>query len=270
MIEPDAGTMRSVTSRDNPHFKALKKAATHNNAYRQTGWVWLEGDHLCRAAVARSAQVLEWVISDDYLHIASESKHFDAINLVVKKHGATVLPKPLMGQLCTQDLGAVVACRVAWPAAPAIQPTARSLVLDRVQDSGNVGAMLRSAAAFGYTQVLAVQGTAALWSPKVLRAAMGAHFGLHLHEGLSEADIVALAPFTTLAATSSHAGRALHTTHLPPAHVWLMGNEGSGISPNLQRAASLHVKIAQPGGEESLNVAAAAAICMHHGAIDRA
>ena len=75
-----------------------------------------------------------------------------------------------------------------WPAAPALAARrSRRVVLDRLQDAGNVGTILRSAAAFGFTQVLALKGTAALWSPKVLRAGMGAHFALRLVEGL-EAD----------------------------------------------------------------------------------
>jgi TrmH family RNA methyltransferase len=80
--------------------------------------------------------------------------------------------------------------RRAWAScwtcrAAALEPLAPSVVLDRVQDAGNVGSILRSAAAFGFRQVLALKGTAALWSPKVLRAGMGAHFGLRLVEGWS-------------------------------------------------------------------------------------
>jgi TrmH family RNA methyltransferase len=139
------------------------------------------------------------------------------------------------------------------------------VVLDRVQDAGNVGSILRSASAFGFKQVLAIKGSAALWSPKVLRAGMGAHFGLHLLEALSIEDLSALAmPWV---ATSSHQGPLLHTLlnegALPMPCAWLLGHEGQGVSPALADQAALHVRIAQPGGEESLNVASAAAICLH-------
>jgi RNA methyltransferase, TrmH family len=138
-------------------------------------------------------------------------------------------------------------------------------VLDRLQDAGNVGSVLRSAAAFGFGQVIALKGTAALWAPKVLRAGMGAHFGLRLVEG---ADLQALdALKVPLLATSSHGGQWLHEAQaggsLPYPCAWLMGHEGQGVSAELQQRATQLIRIVQPGGEESLNVAAAAAICLH-------
>ena len=154
---------------------------------------------------------------------------------------------------------------VAAPTSKEVQATTPTVVLDRVQDAGNVGSILRSASAFGFKQVLAIKGAAALWSPKVLRAGMGAHFGLHLVEGLSADDLNALdIPWV---ATSSHQGPFLHTllaeAKLPMPCAWLMGHEGQGVSPALAERAAVHVRIAQPGGEESLNVASAAAICLH-------
>jgi TrmH family RNA methyltransferase len=147
------------------------------------------------------------------------------------------------------------------PAAPALQADVATVVLDRVQDAGNVGSILRSAAAFGFGQVLALKGTAALWSPKVLRAGMGAHFGLQLIEGLELEDLQALA--VPLVVTSSHEGGYLHQQKLPSPCAWVMGHEGQGVSAGLSAMAGLSVRIAQPGGEESLNVGAAAAICLY-------
>src|SRR5690606_35246895 len=94
------------------------------------------------------------------------------------------------------------------PGLPAIAEQKPAVVLDRVQDAGNVGSILRSAAAFGFAQVLALTGTAALWSPKVLRAGMGAHFGLKLVEGLVVDDVQALD--VPLLVTSLHEGDFLH------------------------------------------------------------
>jgi TrmH family RNA methyltransferase len=141
------------------------------------------------------------------------------------------------------------------------------VVLDRVQDAGNVGAILRSAAAFGFTQIAALTGTALLWSPKVLRAGMGAHFGLRLVEGLSADALQALQ--VPLLVTSSHAGQWLHQARLPWPCAWVLGHEGQGVSPAIAGRAAGQLRIAQPGGEESLNVAAAAAICLHASAVSR-
>ena len=125
---------------------------------------------------------------------------------------------------------------------------------------------MRSAAAFGFKQVVALKGTAALWSPKVLRAGMGAHFGLHLVEGLEPAALELGVPMLV---TSSHEGGWLHEQTWPEPCAWVMGHEGQGVGPELLARAAGFVRIAQPGGEESLNVAAAAAICLHTSATAR-
>jgi hypothetical protein len=102
-----------------------------------------------------------------------------------------------------------------------------------LQDAGNVGAILRCASAFGYRQVLAIKGTAAMWSPKVLRSGMGAHFGLYLIEAISEADVAGLQ--LPLLTTSSHEGPFLHDLlqagDLPQKCAWVFGHEGHGSPP---------------------------------------
>jgi TrmH family RNA methyltransferase len=136
-----------------------------------------------------------------------------------------------------------------------------SVVLDRLQDAGNVGSILRSAAALGVGQVVALKGTAALWSPKVLRAGMGAHFALRLVESAQAEALDELA--VPLVATSSHALLALDEAALPRPCAWVFGHEGQGVADELLARCALTVRIPQPGGEESLNVAAAAAICLY-------
>ncbi len=150
---------------------------------------------------------------------------------------------------------------VDLPAPTPVQGHLPSLILDRVQDAGNVGSILRSAAAFGFGQVLAMKGSAALWSPKVLRAGMGAHFGLRLVESLNVDSLDVLT--SPLVVTNSHEGEFIHQAALPFPCVWVMGHEGQGVDDELVKRASLKIRIGQPGGEESLNVAAAAAICLH-------
>jgi TrmH family RNA methyltransferase len=151
------------------------------------------------------------------------------------------------------------------PVTPALQNDAPSVILDRVQDAGNVGSILRSASSFGFKQIIAMKGTAALWSTKVLRAGMGAHWGLHLFEGVDLESITRLN--LPILVTSSHRGDYLHKLlqkgELPMPCAWALGHEGQGVSAGLEALARVPVRIAQPGGEESLNVAAAAAICLH-------
>ncbi len=137
----------------------------------------------------------------------------------------------------------------------------RTVVLDRVQDAGNVGSILRSASAMGVAQVVALKGTAALWSPKVLRAGMGAHFALHLVEQAQAEDLPRLG--LPLVATSSHTDQFLPSAPLPEPCAWVMEHEGQGLTAAVMAHCSLSVAIPQPGGEESLNVAAAAAVCLY-------
>jgi TrmH family RNA methyltransferase len=175
-----------------------------------------------------------------------------------------LLADALWSQLSGLGSPAGFACVLALPATPALDPLAATVVLDRLQDAGNAGSILRSAAALGVKQVLALKGTVALWSPKVLRAGMGAHFALGLVEGLSPDALGALK--VPLLATSSHAGTRLPEAALPRPCAWVFGHEGQGVASELLARCALTLRIPQPGGEESLNVAAAAAICLYDAA----
>lgn len=249
----------TITSRDNGFIKDLKRLAREASAYRRLGYVWLEGDHLCRAALTRGLRADTAVFSDSYWSETSKEWAQTASKVVI-------LPDALFAEISALESPAKMGFILPWQgAATQLQPGVATLVLDRVQDAGNVGAMLRSASAFGFAQVLALKGTAALWSQKVLRAGMGAHFGLHLVESASAADIAQLN--VPLLATSSHQGAFIHQADLPWPCAWAMGHEGQGVGPEVASQAQQWVRIAQPGGEESLNVAAAAAICLHASAV---
>jgi TrmH family RNA methyltransferase len=253
-------TPKPITSRDNPLLKRLRVLAQDSTAYRKQGQVWLEGDHLCRALLARGHRPATAVFSDSFWPQAPHDLR-DAAD-----HIFTV-PDGLMAGISGLESPAGVGFVWDLPVAAALRPGQAAVVLDRLQDAGNVGSILRSAAALGFAQVLALKGTAALWSPKVLRAGMGAHFALNLVEGLSVSDLLGLA--VPLLVTSSHQGVHLHQAALPWPCAWVLGHEGQGVSPDLEAQAAQKLRIAQPGGEESLNVAAAAAICLHASAVGR-
>ena len=243
-----------VTSRDNPLVKKLRALAQDPAAYRKLGQVWLEGDHLCRALLARGLQPQAVVLAQSAQAMVEQW----ALDAAVRR---VVLADGLMAQISALDSPAAMGFVHALPGTVLIDPRAPSVVLDRLQDPGNVGSILRSAAAMGFKQVLALKGTAALWAPKVLRAGMGAHFALQLNEGLSESELEALQ--VPLLATSPHRGEFLHRAALPWPCAWLLGHEGQGVGDALLARADMTLRIVQPGGEESLNAAAAAAICLH-------
>ena len=249
-------TTTFVHSRDNAFVKDLRRLAQDSTAYRKQGRVWLEGDHLCRALLARGQRPAVAVFSESFWPLAQSQYAQAAMKNIVLADalwgGISGLESP-----APQGMGFVL----DLAAAPALQPGLATVVLDRLQDAGNVGSILRSASAFGFVQVLALKGCAALWSPKVLRAGMGAHFALRLVEGGGLAQVQALG--LPLLVTSSHQGDYLHRAALPWPCAWVLGHEGQGVAPALEAQATQRIRIAQPGGEESLNVAAAAAICLH-------
>jgi len=253
--------VKAITSRDNPLLVRLRKLAGDPVAYRKLGEVWIEGDHLCSAFLQRGGVAPQAVITEPAWELPALRELANRADMVA------VIPQALMAGLSTLESPAPLAFALPWQGQGTLQPNAPTVVLDRLQDAGNVGAIIRSAAAFGFSQIVALKGTAALWSPKVLRAGMGAHFGLNLVEGIDEA---ALAELTVpLLATSSHAAQAIHQVKLPWPSAWVLGHEGQGVSAALLQRCEQALRIPQPGGEESLNVAAAAAVCLYESARQR-
>jgi TrmH family RNA methyltransferase len=243
-----------ITSRDNALLKELRKLSTDNTAYRKAGRFWIEGDHLCSAALQRGVVPAVMLVSESFSPLAPVEYAQAAIKIIV-------IPDALFKEISGLESPAKVGFVLDLPADTAIQSGVATVILDRVQDAGNVGSILRSAGAFGFRQVIALKGSAALWSPKVLRAGMGAHFGLRLIEGVELADLNVLQ--VPLVVTSSHQGELIQNLRLPGPCAWAMGHEGQGVCQELMDRATHFARIGQPGGEESLNVAAAAAICLH-------
>jgi TrmH family RNA methyltransferase len=247
-----------ITSRDNPLLKELRKLSQDSTAYRKHGRFWVEGDHLCRAALERGCQPAVAVFAESGWAAVPEQ-------LAQAARKTVLVPDALFDDISGLESPARMGFVFDLPAALQLQPGVATVILDRVQDAGNVGSILRSAAAFGFRQVVTLKGSAALWSPKVLRAGMGAHFGLHLTEGVDLPVLEALA--VPIVVTSSHQGELIQRQTLPWPCAWALGHEGQGVRDELMARAALSVRIGQPGGEESLNVAAAAAICLHASAV---
>lgn len=244
-----------ISSRENPLVQRIRKLAHDPAGYRRLGEVWLEGEHLCEAAAHRGRLISQAVVTEAaWAQPALQQLARQAQRVAVVTEG---LFKVVSGLESPAPLGFLM----AWDSQTRAKPNVPTIVLDRLQDAGNVGTILRSAAALGVAQVVALKGTAALWSPKVLRAGMGAHFALHLVEAAQAEDLPGLG--MPLVATSSHAAAELHSARLPDPCAWVLGHEGQGVDAALMSQCELVLRIPQPGGEESLNVGAAAAICLY-------
>ena len=252
--------MKSITSRDNPLYKELKRLATSSQARRKAGRTLLDGVHLCEAYLQHRGAPLVCVVSES-AHALKEVEALASRCEAIKVNCIT-LPDALYNGLSQVEngVGLLFVIDVPQPSVPT-QLRQDALLLDQVQDPGNLGSILRSAAAAGIPEVYCSAGTALAWSPRVLRAGMGAHFALKIYEN---ADLTLLLRGTTLPtlATSSHAAQTIYHADLTLPLVWLFGNEGQGLSPELLQRANHLVAIPHLGDMESLNVAACAAVCL--------
>ncbi|RDU99569.1 TrmH family RNA methyltransferase [Trinickia dinghuensis] len=250
--------MKSITSRDNPLYKRVKALAASTHQQKKGGQALLEGFHLAGAYLDVAGQPETCIVTEGAL----QHDEAQAIVARVDAERVVVLPDALFGQLSSVVHGVGMLLLVRKIGATLPERVREScVVLDGVQDAGNVGSILRSAAAAGVKQVFCAPGTAYAWSSKVLRSAMGAHFLLDVHEDVEAATLIERLAVPA-AITDSHAPQALYDCDLSGPIAWVFGNEGAGVSAAWRGAVTHRLTIPQPGGMESLNVAAAAAICL--------
>jgi TrmH family RNA methyltransferase len=251
--------MKTISSRENPFYKELKHLSTSAQARKKAGQTLLDGVHLCQAFLDLRGAPRHCVVSEGALANAEVAEIVARVEQA-RAH-VTALPDALYHALSQVEHGVGLMFLIDTPAlALPAALTVSCVLLDNVQDPGNVGSILRSAAAAGITQVYASAGTAFCWSPKVLRAAMGAHFVLEIHEGVDLAALVRASNIAVLA-MSGYASCRLYDVDLRQPVGWLLGHEGQGVADDLMALATHQVVIPHAGQVESLNVAACAAVC---------
>lgn len=247
--------MKLIQSRDNAFFKQLRKLAESGRERRKAGLTLLDGVHLVEA-YEQAIAVLDTLVVAESALASGEIADYVAGREVV------VLADALMRELGLVDTPSGLLALAPIPAADGPPDLAAdAILLDGVQDPGNVGTLLRTAAAAGVRQALLSPGCAAVWSPKVLRAGQGAHFVLAIHE---EADLEAFADAYrgTLAVTTLEDSLSLYAAEWQSPLAWVFGAEGQGVRRALLDRAGLKIRIPMPGAVESLNVGAAAAVCL--------
>jgi RNA methyltransferase, TrmH family len=261
--------LKPLSSRDNPHVRRWIKLAQVAHAGRESeGQTLLDGPHLVRAAQEAAWPLCELVVSESSI----ESPEIQTLLDTEQSRALPcfILPDSLFKQVSpTKTPSGLLAC-APLPPSRAVSNAACTeswLWLDRVQDAGNLGGLLRTAAAAGLRDVFLSKGCARAFSPKSLRAGMGAQFALRLYEDL---DLVALweglsaaqKPGPLVATAFGKDSVSLYDCTLNAPCVWVFGSEGQGLDPALLALAKIHVVIPMAPGTDSLNVAAAAAICL--------
>ena len=254
--------MSLITSRDNPRVRRWRELVRDARERRKQQRAMIEGENLV-SAFLQSGKVPENLILSK-----TASMRTGCIELA-RRAGKppTVVADPIFRLIADTPAPAGIAAEIAFPESiPDLKSSRACVFLEGIQDAGNVGAILRSAAAFGIVDAVLGHGCADAWSPKVLRAAMGAHFSMRIAESADLAGDIGRFGGTVVC-TVPRGGVAISAADLSGRIGWIFGAEGRGVSDALAARATLKVSIPMSGSAESLNVAAAAAICFYQSSL---
>ena len=251
--------MKLITSARNEQLKHLSKLLAQAKARRRHGQTVLEGVHLLQAFRQSGGQPLQVYIPES----KQDSPEIRAALHALPHEAVTWVSNGVLAKITGLAEAEDVMTLIDIPFQTALPTEGDCIVLERVQDPGNVGTIMRSAAAAGIKQLVLSPDCADVWAPKVLRSGMGAHFLLSIHD---RADLPEWSRrytgniwATALSETNNH---NLYEMRLGEPAAWVFGNEGSGISPEMLEHVHGCVKIPMPGQTESLNVAMAATVCL--------
>jgi RNA methyltransferase, TrmH family len=244
-----------ISSRDNPLFKQLKALSGSARERRAAGKVLLDGAHLVEAYLQAFGEPELLIISDGDIAL-------DVMNLLdrLAEIRTVTLPSSMFAAISPVTTPTGILALVKTPALVLPENPGFVLMLENIQDPGNLGSLLRNAAAAGVDAVYLSEGCTEAWSPKALRGGQGAHFVLPICEQVDLLSQVRQFKGMTLA-TTMH-GASLYEQDLSGDVAFIIGNEGAGLSMALIDAASQSITIPMPGKIESLNAAAAAAVCL--------
>jgi TrmH family RNA methyltransferase len=250
--------VKKISSSANTEFKQLRELVDSSRERRKAGLTVLDGIHLVQAYRDQVGAPERIVVSESGLlnnEIKQIVKNFSSSEILQASDG---LFKQL-SQLATPT-GILAVVKTPRPQ-PVPADMDSCILLEDLQDPGNLGSILRAAAAAGVGHVLLSKNSVQVWSPRVVRAGMGAHFMLRIHE---QADLLTAAAMFggKVLAASRKAPQSLFDADLRGKIAFAFGNEGAGLSRQLRAAAHAEVSIPMPGKTESLNVAAAVAVCL--------
>jgi RNA methyltransferase, TrmH family len=243
-----------LRSRDNPRVRRWARLARDSSLRRKAGRAIVEGPHLLAA-------MLEQGLEPIYVLATANGLERNEALVIKAKVEPVLLSEGVFRAIADADHPQGIAAEIEIPEIKT-NSASQCVFLEGVQDPSNVGAIVRSAAAFGVGEVVLDRGCADVWSPKVLRAGMGGHFRLNLRVSAdldAEIERVKCTPVCTV----PRGGVPLRQADLGGRLGWIFGAEGQGVSLALQECAALRITIPTAAGTESINVAAAAAICLH-------
>lgn len=252
-----------IESPDNGRLKLVRKLQTRKGRNTEGKFV-AEGINLVREIIDRRIPADFIIVSDDFDNEYVRSFATSG-NIPVCE-----VPSAMFNKLTDADFGVGVLAVAEMPKhsiqlAEEIPEDKNILVLDRIQDPGNMGTMIRTAVAAGYGMVLAVKGTADIYSPKVLRSTVGMIFEMpvvYVKDAEEVASIVRNSG-RKLVVTAPIGGKPYFDEDLKTRTALVIGNEGNGISDEMMALADLKITLPMRGTIESLNAAVSASILMY-------
>lgn len=258
----------NISSRQNQLFKAINKLlngrhdVADNSLFRATdtcNLIVLEGAHLCKEWLLKCGLPLIAVFTNDH----TANYELNDIKSAIPANIIRTMPYGLLKSLSNISASQGVLFVVAKKKVKTPEIiNDNSIMLDQIQDPGNVGTIIRTAAAAGIKQVFLSEGCAKAWSPKVLRSAQGAHFIIDIFEQCELANLIASADANVYVTSLSEDSVSLYKLQIQQPSIWVFGNEGSGVSSKIKSEISNGVYIPLENNVESLNVASAVSICL--------
>ncbi len=251
--------MKKITSAQNPLVKKLVQLSEKQSFRNKQKMTIIEGAHL-------TAEWLKRFGVPDFCVISSSSKRSEEVEGIIQKceelnTEIIELEAKIYSKISPVIEGVGILFVVKIPENQCVDFCEDVIILDRIQDPGNFGTILRSAVGFGVKQIICSKGTVSAWSPKVLRAGMGAHFKLQIFENQDLSKVISKIE-TPIFATSLQAEKSIYDKNFTTKTAWIFGNEGAGVSLELLSKVKNQVIIPQVGQIESLNVAMAATVCL--------
>lgn len=252
--------MKHITSSHNEILKDLRQLATSAKHRRRNQQTLLEGIHLCKSYLEQIGTPHMYVYTDSALHSMEVTEIVKTCE--EKSVKGILLGEKHFREISNLENGVGIVFVITTPTLPETPPLkTNSLLLETIQDPGNLGTVLRTAAAAGIQNVYLSTGSVGAWSPKVTRAGMGAHFALRIYENCDLSHVISSSEMPVLA-TSLKAKNTIYQQDLSQPVAWLFGNEGKGVSNELLSLKVTSVVIPQNSQVESLNVAASVAVCL--------
>lgn len=250
--------MKKITSEDNRIYKNLKQLQVKK--YRdRAGEYLIEGENAIREAIRNGAEIVSLAVRED-----RESLYKDMFGEEIS--GGLVLDGKLFDKLSQTDTSQGILASVRKPDySNKALPEGNIVVLDRLQDPGNIGTIIRTCDAAGISAVIAIKGTADVYSPKVVRSAAGSLFRVPVFEAVETQQAVRMLKEAgrTIIGTSFDTDVMYYEQNMRNNIAIVIGNEGNGMSEEFMQACDVNIKIPMKGNIESLNAAVAAGILIY-------